>query len=333
MITSQAPRSSLVVPIAREKQILTFSSLKVLRSCPRQYKLRFIDKLFPIEQDADVRYFGTIVHRALEVFYGQRAANSDDFELDCRLALDVIDEQCKGRDEKPDVKKMWHVARAMVSAYIGHYGKDESWKILEIEKEFTDRIVNPKTGAESRTFDMKGKVDLLLELTDHGEQDGLYIADHKTLSAWTEQEEDKLHMDTQMAVYVYYLRRQGFPVSEKTDVAGIGLFSGTGRLPLAESRLSRNDREKRHVEDRRNATGAFARSRRRSSAASPVVTKNRTIRSVQALAFRGRFRRAPEILHGRGNQGNGISPSTHDGQKDVLPDERDAEQCPKQASS
>ena len=195
---------------AKEKQVLTFSSLNVLRTCPRQFKLRFIDQLFPVDQDADQRYFGTVIHRALEIWYG--SAEMEDQTLRRGLALETIDKQCKDREKDPDVRKMWFLARSMFEAYIDHYGNDNSWKIRDIEKAFVGKIINPETNAQSKTFEMKGKIDLLIEVTGSGEQDGLYIVDHKTLSSWTEKEIDKLHIDTQMAVYVYYMRQLGIPV-------------------------------------------------------------------------------------------------------------------------
>ena len=183
-----------------EKQILTFSSLDCFRSCQRRYKIRYVDGLVPLAKETNSLYFGTVVHHALEIWYGANTEQKDDLELQ------VIDEQCKDRNTNPEVKKMWMLARAMITAYTKRYKKEE-FEVLEVEKVFDGDIINPKTQAESKTFSIKGKIDLLVKMNDE-----LYIVDHKTRSMLETDWQEKLWMDTQMAVYVYFLRQRKYPI-------------------------------------------------------------------------------------------------------------------------
>ena len=213
MIDFASPLSDTETAPSKEKQVLTFSSLNTFRSCQRRYKNRYEDGLVPLKSDADALYLGTVVHRALEMWYG-----IGDKDLARRIALETIDDQCKERNENIEVKRTWQIARAMVAGYIDRY-PTEDWEVEAVEHVFNGTIINPKSRRESRTFTIKGKVDLIVKL--NGE---LYAVDHKTRKSLSENWIEQIEMDTQMAVYVYFLRQAGLPI--KGAVHNVLLKSG-----------------------------------------------------------------------------------------------------------
>jgi len=73
------------------------------------------------------------------------------------------------------------------------------------EYEFSGSIVNPKTQAESKTFMLAGKVDGIVKTPS-----GLFLMEYKTTSKLMDDPEYKLWEDTQVGIYVSYLRDLGY---------------------------------------------------------------------------------------------------------------------------
>ncbi len=195
----------MIATVKPEKKTLTYSSIQCFRTCPKKYQNRYLEGLVPKEKD-DCLYFGTVIHHALETWYG---LYGQAYDLRCGEVLRILDEQCKDRETDTNVLKIFLQASAMMRAYMEHY-RYEQLDIQEVEMKFTGTIRNPDTGAESRTFDMAGKVDLVTNYRDK-----LYIVEHKTRSSMPDNEEeflDELWADTQIHLYANYLRQNGLPV-------------------------------------------------------------------------------------------------------------------------
>ena len=94
----------------------------------------------------------------------------------------------------------------MMLAYMERY-QDDDFEVIALEHEFDGQIINPRTGALSKTFAMKGKVDAIVKT-----EQGLFLLEHKTTSRLMDDPVDKLWEDTQVSLYVSYLRDLGFDI-------------------------------------------------------------------------------------------------------------------------
>jgi len=176
-----------------EKKLLTYSALSTYRKCPMKYNLRYEKNLIPIYTDEKL-FFGGVVHKALEAWHGTQC----DFELRKNLVLEKIDESCTG--------KVRLLATEMMIAYMEKYRNDD-FEVVANEYEFDGAIINPRTKAESKTFSLKGKVDGIVKTSR-----GLFLIEHKTTSRLMDDPEDKLWEDTQVGIYVAYLRDLGYDI-------------------------------------------------------------------------------------------------------------------------
>ena len=184
-----------------EKKLLTYSALSTYRQCPMRYNLRYEKNLIPVNTDEKL-FFGIVVHRALEAWH----AVAGDFELRKNLVLSKIDETCKGWESDQEIRRIRLLATEMILGYMDHYRRDD-FEIVASEYEFNGQIVNPQTGAKSKTFAIKGKVDGIVRTPR-----GLFLLEHKTTSRLMDNPRDQLWEDTQVGLYVMYLRELGFDI-------------------------------------------------------------------------------------------------------------------------
>lgn len=121
-------------------QLLTQSSLRTFRSCQRKYHYRYEKKARPIV-DSEALSVGKRIHEALEIWWSTSG--------DITAALNVLS----------DAKE-----RAMMVGYHARWSKPP--KVIAVEKEFRMPLINPKTGAASKTFELAGKIDAICEVED-----------------------------------------------------------------------------------------------------------------------------------------------------------------------
>jgi hypothetical protein len=172
-------------------QELTYSALSLFRNCRKAYQLRNIRHLVPVQRNENLT-FGALIHSCLESWHGGSGLDA---------VLDAIDAACPTRSTDPDVKAMWHLARAIMRGYARQY-PSEDWSVLALEKTFTGPIINPETGVSSRTYALSGKVDGIVTRAD-----GNYILEHKTASSIDADYLDKLWTDFQITIYAHYVER------------------------------------------------------------------------------------------------------------------------------
>jgi hypothetical protein len=187
----------ITVAKTNEKKLLTYSALSTYRKCPMKFNLRYEQNLVPVYTDEKL-FFGGVVHKALEAWHGFHG----DYEIRRDLALSKIDEACTGWENR----KTRLLATEMMLAYMERY-RDDEFEIVVVEHEFSGDIINPRTGAESRTFSIKGKADGIVK-TDRG----MFLLEHKTTSRLMDDPVDKLWEDTQTGIYVAYLRDLGYDI-------------------------------------------------------------------------------------------------------------------------
>jgi len=147
-------------------ELITESRLKVFRRCQREHDYRYARGIVPLRQGESL-VFGTLVHHALEAWW--KTAGRDE-----RLAA-ALDAIAAHAPTELDVFERMR-AEEMTRGY--HFRWiDEPYETIAVEKEFRAPLVNPSTGARSRTFARAGKLDVLAADTRTGET---IIVEHKT---------------------------------------------------------------------------------------------------------------------------------------------------------
>lgn len=119
-----------------------------------------------------------------------------------------------------------------MKSYATQYPNEE-FEVIALEKKFEGAIVNPKTGAASRSFVLAGKVDGLVK------QDGQYfLLEHKTASQIDASYLERLWMDFQITLYAYYLEQ-----SLGIKIAGI-IYNVLVKAKLKQSKGETEDEYK-----------------------------------------------------------------------------------------
>lgn len=130
--------------------LLTESRCQVARRCLREERLRYVDSVVPVAK-SDALRFGTLWHHGQEAWWLSDAAD--------RLAnaLGAV----RGH-ATPDTDA-YELARceAMLIGYDERW-RGEQYEVISVEAEFRAPLVNPETGAASRTFQRAGKIDAIV---------------------------------------------------------------------------------------------------------------------------------------------------------------------------
>jgi hypothetical protein len=122
--------------------------------------------------------------------------------------LALIDRLCPNRLQDENQRRDWHLATAMMTAYATRYAADEL-EVVALEKNFEGPIVNPATGAASRSFVLAGKVDGIVRIG--GEH---FILEHKTAAQIDGDYLEKLWTDFQITIYAHYIEQtMGIPIT------------------------------------------------------------------------------------------------------------------------
>ena len=129
--------------------LLTVSSARCYRSCPRKYRLRYVSGL-RARSEAPNLAFGTKIHRGLEIWLPSH-------DLDAAIyAMRAEGAEYSYEDAK---------AEAMIRGYSARWST-ESLEVVNVESQFAAPLVNPDTGAASRTFQLAGKLDGIVRRPD-----------------------------------------------------------------------------------------------------------------------------------------------------------------------
>src|SRR5690606_11288211 len=108
---------------------------------------------------------GSIIHECLQAWHQRR---------DIEEVQGLIGRLCPEHLQDESQRRDWHLATAMMKAYARHYATDD-FEIVALEKNFEGPIINPATGAASRSFVLAGKVDGIVRIgADY------FILEHKT---------------------------------------------------------------------------------------------------------------------------------------------------------
>jgi len=170
----------------------------LFRNCRKAVDWRYLQQLVPLRRDRNL-HFGSIIHECLEAWHQRR-------DLDEVLAL--INRLCANRLQDENQHRDWHLATAMMRAYAVRYAADD-FEIVALERNFQGPIVNPATGAASRSFMLAGKVDGIVRIG--GEY---FVLEHKTAGQIDGDYLEKLWTDFQITIYAHYIEQtMGIPIT------------------------------------------------------------------------------------------------------------------------
>jgi hypothetical protein len=178
--------------------VSTYSMWSLFRNCRKAVDWRYLQQLVPLQRDRNL-HFGSLIHECLQSWHAQR---------DLPEVLDLIDRRCINRTQDEDQRRDWHLATAMMKGYAARYPAEE-FEVIALEKAFEGPIVNPSTGAASRSFKLAGKVDGIIRIG--GE---FFILEHKTASQVDADYLEKLWTDFQITIYAHYIEQtMGVPIT------------------------------------------------------------------------------------------------------------------------
>lgn len=171
--------------------VLNNSRIKAFRKCARFHFFAYVLALRPLVK-SDAQRFGSVFHKALEAWWLSLQHGRGDVAID--LALDVI-----AQSELDAFDKVR--AEVLMAFYDGRW-LDEPFEVIGVERAFVAPLVNPSTGARSRTWDLGGTLDVLVRNTETGE---VWVVEHKTSGEDLSPEStywDRLRMDPQVSTYL-----------------------------------------------------------------------------------------------------------------------------------
>ena len=176
----------------------TYTMWSQFRNCRKAAELRYLQHLVPLERDRNL-HFGSITHECLQTWHLRR---------DPAEVLALIDRLCPNRLQDDNQRRDWHLATAMMTAYAARYAT-ENFEVVAVEQNFEGPIVNPATGAASRSFTLAGKVDGIIRIG--GEH---FILEHKTAAQVDGDYLEKLWTDFQITIYAHYIEQtMGIPIT------------------------------------------------------------------------------------------------------------------------
>jgi hypothetical protein len=129
-----------------DKTLLTQSSLRCYRACPKRYYYRYVLGMRHVKL-SDALRTGTSIHMALNEWMltgGDLAAGLS--------KLDASDLYTNARE------------RAMIIGYAARWNTPP--KVVAVEGEWQSDLINPMTGHQSQAFRLVGKADLIVEMND-----------------------------------------------------------------------------------------------------------------------------------------------------------------------
>lgn len=187
-------------------RVLSNSQQKCYRRCAREHYFAYTLGYRPIEVDENLR-FGSLIHLGLEHWW--RAP-----EGRLEAAIEALRDQT---DNEYELAK----AGVMLQGYDLRW-RDDPYEVIAVESEFRAPLLNPDTGAASRTFELGGVLDVLVRNLTDGR---IKLMEHKTSSDDIGPGSDywkRLRIDSQISIYLEGVRAlTGHAISECVyDVLG-----------------------------------------------------------------------------------------------------------------
>jgi hypothetical protein len=152
-------------PAPASLSLLTSSSSALARACLRAYSHRY-EQGIGGKTRSDSLARGTAVHAGLEAWWKHREDVRLPAALEAIAAIptDALDPVDRVRAEE------------LLRLYDARWGL-EPFEVLAVEAEYRAPLLNPETGAKSRTFERGGKIDAIVRDRETGR---VLLVEHKT---------------------------------------------------------------------------------------------------------------------------------------------------------
>ena len=225
---------------ATVKQKLTHSRMACAKSCMRKHQYRYDMGLIP-DNDATALRIGSAIHYGIEQW-----CKGVDPE---KVIADVFDKYAvkpiSMNDDAFDIEKV--TVQCLLSGYMWYYSNDEI-EHIEVEKSFSLPLINPETGASSRTFTLDGKRDGVIRMNGR-----LFVKEIKTTSDDINDGSNywlRLRCDQQISLYILAARLEGlepeavlYDVIRKPSIRQCKATPVDKRKYTKENKLYANQRE------------------------------------------------------------------------------------------
>ena len=142
--TAETPHEELP-GIVHRLPLLSNSAMSAYRACPRKYLYSYVQRRRPLVTPHALT-FGTLIHAGLEVWWSS---------VDLGATLAAV----QSAPDPFDVVR----AEELLRGYHARWS-EEPIRVLAVEKPFVAPLINPETGAASRTFELAGKCDAIAEV-------------------------------------------------------------------------------------------------------------------------------------------------------------------------
>lgn len=224
-------------------KVFSNSRWKTARSCMRQHHYRYTIGMTSVLEAKALR-FGSLIHLGLEARWRNLLEGAYEAML---LALEQeADPYDRAR------------ARALLHGYHYRWEADfADYEVLAVESEFRVPLVNPRTGARSRTWQQGGKFDVLVR----SRRDGMVrVVEHKTSSEdigngdyWA-----RLRLDSQVSGYMDAANAMGLDVvSTLYDVIAKPGLRPKMATPVASRKYTKGKRCKTCRKEERQCIPCF----------------------------------------------------------------------------
>jgi len=234
--------SAVVLPMPDGRialRVVTTSELRANRACARRHRYAYVLRRRP-RAVADVLRFGTLWHIGQEHWWLE--SGSPAAKLEAAVTAMRVQEAYD-----PYALVM---AEELMVAYTARWG-DSDLRALAVEVPFEAPLVNPETGAASRTFKVGGKIDVIVENAHHE----TFVMEHKTTGADIEEGSTywkKVRaLDGQVSTYDAGARTLGYDVKaciydvvRKPGLRPLRATPVEARKYTAAGRLYANQRER-----------------------------------------------------------------------------------------
>ena len=197
-----------VAPMRAHLNVLTNSAVACFRRCPREYQYRYVTLRRPRRAREALR-FGTFFHLGLNAWWDEPG------DAAARLETSIVAVRARAASHADDSDPFELVkAEELLLGYTARWG-DEDYETLAVERQFEMPLINPETGAASRTYCVQGKIDVLVR---YRPTDKLRTVEHKTTSKDISLGADYWRlvsaMDPQVSTYQPGARAAGFDLDD-----------------------------------------------------------------------------------------------------------------------
>jgi hypothetical protein len=180
--------------------------MRTFRRCVREHHIAY-ELAIRALGDVESLRFGTLFHLGLEAWW--RALWAQQLgESELAPLTAAIEAMAPHAEDDFDLVR----AGVLMQGYDARWGEADEYEVLAVEVEFRTDLINPETGAASRTFELAGKLDAIVRRRADGV---ICIVEHKTTSEdigggskyWK-----RLTLDSQISTYFAGARSLGYDI-------------------------------------------------------------------------------------------------------------------------